>query len=352
QLALQPLLVPNPVCEWHRNRLCSPPRGAGPAAIKGAVGPSSPGPAHNPCPSPIPAPNPHHSLIPAPNPHPSPHPSSLYPPQPHSQPHPSSQSPSQPHSRPWAAPPPLPPRCCASWGSPQPSSGSDWRAARWPGTRASTAGCWCPSSCSCAAGTWRRCPALSAPPAGRSSCASRALPTCAGTAPPSSVPPASAPTCSQVLSDSLDTRCKCHGVSGSCSVKTCWKGLPDLGEIASDLKSRYLAALKVTHRLVGPRKQLIPKEGDARPVTEMDLVYLISSPDYCTPNPQLGSLGTQDRPCNRSSVGSDSCDLLCCGRGYNTYTEEVQERCHCRYRWCCSVVCRRCRRSLDRHVCK
>ncbi|XP_058704109.1 protein Wnt-11b-like, partial [Poecile atricapillus] len=155
-----------------------------------------------------------------------------------------------------------------------------------------------------------------------------------------------------VLSDSLDTRCKCHGVSGSCSVKTCWKGLPDLGEIASDLKSRYLAALKVTHRLVGPRKQLIPKEGDGRPVTEMDLVYLINSPDYCTPNPQLGSLGTQDRPCNRSSVGSDSCDLLCCGRGYNTYTEEVQERCHCRYRWCCSVVCRRCRRSLQRHVCK
>ncbi|XP_023781916.1 protein Wnt-11b-like [Cyanistes caeruleus] len=160
------------------------------------------------------------------------------------------------------------------------------------------------------------------------------------------------PCALQVLSDSLDTRCKCHGVSGSCSVKTCWKGLPDLGEIASDLKSRYLAALKVTHRLVGPRKQLIPKEEDARPVTEMDLVYLINSPDYCTPNPQLGSLGTQDRPCNRSSAGSDSCDLLCCGRGYNTYTEEVQERCHCRYRWCCSVVCRRCRRSLHRHVCK
>uniref|UniRef100_A0A8C0UN41 Protein Wnt n=1 Tax=Cyanistes caeruleus TaxID=156563 RepID=A0A8C0UN41_CYACU len=140
-----------------------------------------------------------------------------------------------------------------------------------------------------------------------------------------------------------------QGIARSCSSGE----LPlYLGEIASDLKSRYLAALKVTHRLVGPRKQLIPKEEDARPVTEMDLVYLINSPDYCTPNPQLGSLGTQDRPCNRSSAGSDSCDLLCCGRGYNTYTEEVQERCHCRYRWCCSVVCRRCRRSLHRHVCK
>ncbi|NXU84977.1 WN11B protein, partial [Xiphorhynchus elegans] len=155
-----------------------------------------------------------------------------------------------------------------------------------------------------------------------------------------------------VLSDSLDTKCKCHGVSGSCSVKTCWKGLSSLDEIASDLKSKYLAAIQVSHRLMGPRKQLIPKEMDARPVTETDLVYLISSPDYCTPNPQLGSLGTQDRQCNRSSVGSASCDLLCCGRGYNTYTEEVPERCHCRYRWCCSVVCRTCRRRVHRYVCK
>ncbi|NXT86004.1 WN11B protein, partial [Zapornia atra] len=99
----------------------------------------------------------------------------------------------------------------------------------------------------------------------------------------------------QVLSDSLDTKCTCHGVSGSCSVKTCWKGLPNLGEIASDLKSKYLAAIRVTHRLVGPRKQLIPKETDVGPVREMDLVYLSNSPDYCTPNLLLGSLGTQDR---------------------------------------------------------
>ncbi|NXK87755.1 WN11B protein, partial [Formicarius rufipectus] len=155
-----------------------------------------------------------------------------------------------------------------------------------------------------------------------------------------------------VLSDSLNTKCKCHGVSGSCSVKTCWKGLSSLDEIASDLKSKYLAAVKVSHRLVGPRKQLIPKETDARPVTETDLVYLINSPDYCTPNLQLGSLGTQDRQCNKSSVGSASCDLLCCGRGYNTYTEEVLERCRCRYRWCCAVVCRTCPRRVHRHVCK
>ncbi|XP_030305035.1 LOW QUALITY PROTEIN: protein Wnt-11b [Calypte anna] len=156
----------------------------------------------------------------------------------------------------------------------------------------------------------------------------------------------------QVLSDSLDTRCKCHGVSGSCSVKTCWKGLANLEDIASDLKSKYLAAIKVTHRVLGPRKQLIPKEVEVRPVKQTDLVYLINSPDYCTPNPHLGSLGTQDRQCNKSSLGSDSCNLMCCGRGYNTYTEEVEERCHCKYHWCCYVVCKRCARKVERHVCK
>uniref|UniRef100_A0A8C9FSW6 Protein Wnt n=1 Tax=Pavo cristatus TaxID=9049 RepID=A0A8C9FSW6_PAVCR len=156
----------------------------------------------------------------------------------------------------------------------------------------------------------------------------------------------------QVLSESLGTKCKCHGVSGSCSVKTCWKALLSLGEIASELKSKYLAAIRVSHRLVGHRKQLKPTGMDIWVVRETDLVYLISSPDYCTPNVHLGSVGTQDRQCNKTSAGSDGCNLLCCGRGYNAYMEEVVERCHCRYRWCCYVVCKRCRRLVERYVCK
>ncbi|XP_052529363.1 protein Wnt-11b-like [Tympanuchus pallidicinctus] len=156
----------------------------------------------------------------------------------------------------------------------------------------------------------------------------------------------------QVLSESLDTKCKCHGVSGSCSVKTCWKALPSLAEIASELKSKYLAAIRVSHRLVGRRKQLKPTETDIRVMRDTDLVYLIHSPDYCTPNVHLGSVGTQDRQCNKTSAGSDGCDLLCCGRGYNAYVEEVVERCHCKYRWCCYVLCKRCRRPEERYVCK
>lgn len=90
-------------------------------------------------------------------------------------------------------------------------------------------------------------------------------------------------------------KCKCHGVSGSCSIRTCWKGLQDLREIAIDLKTKYLSATKVVHRPMGTRKQLVPKDIDIRPVRENELVYLQSSPDFCAKNEKQGSVGTQDR---------------------------------------------------------
>ncbi|KPP79759.1 protein Wnt-11-like [Scleropages formosus] len=154
----------------------------------------------------------------------------------------------------------------------------------------------------------------------------------------------------QCLSDAVETKCKCHGVSGSCSIKTCWKGLQDIGHVATDLKSRYLTATKVTHRHVGTTRQLVPRELDVRPVRDTELVYLVSSPDYCTANEKFGSLGTQDRHCNKTTSGSDSCSLMCCGRGYNRYMEKVVERCQCKYHWCCYVTCKKCERTVERYT--
>nr|XP_028571721.1 protein Wnt-11b-like [Podarcis muralis] len=156
----------------------------------------------------------------------------------------------------------------------------------------------------------------------------------------------------QVLSDSLETMCKCHGVSGSCTVKTCWKGLRDLATIGSELKSKYLEATQVMPWLVGSRRQLAPRGGRLRPLKADELAYLVHSPTYCLKNPKLGSLGTQDRPCNKTSAGSGGCRLLCCGRGYNTYAERVEEKCRCRYHWCCYVTCKKCQRVVEKHVCK
>lgn len=58
------------------------------------------------------------------------------------------------------------------------------------------------------------------------------------------------------------------------------------------------------------------------------------------------------RQCNKTSVGSDSCDLMCCGRGYNPYSEKLVERCNCKYHWCCYVTCKKCERIVERYVCK
>uniref|UniRef100_A0A669C730 Protein Wnt n=1 Tax=Oreochromis niloticus TaxID=8128 RepID=A0A669C730_ORENI len=100
----------------------------------------------------------------------------------------------------------------------------------------------------------------------------------------------------QVLKESVVMKCKCHGVSGSCSIRTCWKGLQDLRDIAMDLKTKYLSATKVVHRPMGTRKQLVPKDIDIRPVRDNELVYLQSSPDFCSKNEKQGSVGTQGRP--------------------------------------------------------
>lgn len=101
--------------------------------------------------------------------------------------------------------------------------------------------------------------------------------------------------CLQALRASLEMKCKCHGVSGSCSIRTCWKGLQELRDVASDLKTRYLSATKVVHRPMGTRKHLVPKDLDIRPVKDSELVYLQSSPDFCMKNEKVGSHGTQDR---------------------------------------------------------
>lgn len=39
-----------------------------------------------------------------------------------------------------------------------------------------------------------------------------------------------------MVAKSMTTACKCHGVSGSCSVKTCWRSLPDFSVIGTTLK--------------------------------------------------------------------------------------------------------------------
>ncbi|CAG9784628.1 unnamed protein product [Diatraea saccharalis] len=165
--------------------------------------------------------------------------------------------------------------------------------------------------------------------------------------------------------------CKCHGMSGSCTVKTCWMRLPSFRSVGDALKDRFDGASRVMvpntdleapaqrndavpHRV--PRRdryrfQLRPHNPDHKSPGTKDLVYLESSPGFCEKNPRLGIPGTHGRACNDTSIGVDGCDLMCCGRGYRTETMFVVERCNCTFHWCCEVKCKVCRTEKVVHTC-
>ncbi|XP_069668822.1 protein Wnt-11b-2-like [Periplaneta americana] len=155
----------------------------------------------------------------------------------------------------------------------------------------------------------------------------------------------------RAVESSLVTQCKCHGVSGSCNIKTCWRALPTFPEIGERLKRKFAVATEVVSRRVGAGRKLLPASSAMGLYNEDDLIYVTKSPDYCLRDARVGSQGTKGRSCNASSHGYDSCDDMCCGRGYRTISIEKVERCHCKYHWCCYVQCKICRRWVDTHEC-
>ncbi|KAL0273550.1 UNVERIFIED_CONTAM: hypothetical protein PYX00_006186 [Menopon gallinae] len=138
----------------------------------------------------------------------------------------------------------------------------------------------------------------------------------------------------------MRTDCKCHGLSGSCTHRTCWRKMPPFREVGNRLKERYDGAAKVIPSNDG--KSFIPDGETIKPPGRGDLVYSQASPDFCRYNRKSGSLGTHGRQCNATSIGVDGCELLCCGRGYDTEIVKEKVNCECRFRWCCEVTCKTC----------
>lgn len=150
----------------------------------------------------------------------------------------------------------------------------------------------------------------------------------------------------------MKLQCKCHGVSGSCNVKTCWRSLPNFRLVGDYIKEKFDGATEVEVRLIGSRRVLVPRNEYFKPHTIVDLVYIDGSPNFCDADLNTGSLGTRGRSCNRTSQAIDGCELMCCSRGYTTRQEVRVERCSCKFHWCCYVRCQDCRRKVEVSVCK
>lgn len=105
----------------------------------------------------------------------------------------------------------------------------------------------------------------------------------------------------------MQIRCKCHGISGSCQLKTCWKSAPDFRIVGKVLKQQFRNAVLVDQSNIGSGSPLIisknsigrkPKHKNRSPrkalnrkkmfhinKLENSLFYYQRSPNFCDRDP-------------------------------------------------------------------
>jgi len=139
----------------------------------------------------------------------------------------------------------------------------------------------------------------------------------------------------QVVTEA-NTKCVCHGVSGSCTVKTCFKSVKDIEEIGKELQMRYDVAKRVKK---GDNGKLQPAEIGVPPLEASELAYCKFSPNFCKRNLTYGIYGSSGRQCFQNEESPSRCAVLCCGGPVIQRQVEKQDTV-CEFVWCCEVKCR------------
>ncbi|KAF0293377.1 Protein Wnt-9b [Amphibalanus amphitrite] len=188
----------------------------------------------------------------------------------------------------------------------------------------------------------------------------------------------------KALLGEITPRCKCHGVSGTCQLQTCWKQVGPFGRTGAVIKEKYLTAVRSApqpatdaRRPVGDvsvrtntiisrrrrrgrgrgrrrgrgrgrdrdrRRRRPPSVGPSR-----KLVYTDKSPSFCERDAY--GPGTVGRRCQLGG----HCAVLCCGRGYNTQLSSLVTSCNCRVLWeqrSVRVDCQSCTNVTEVYTCK
>lgn len=89
----------------------------------------------------------------------------------------------------------------------------------------------------------------------------------------------------------MKLECKCHGVSGSCSLRTCWLAMSDFRRTGDYLRKKYNTAVEVTMNQDGTGFMVADKNFKGN--IKNELVYVENSPDYCLMDRTAGR-GTSD----------------------------------------------------------
>lgn len=131
--------------------------------------------------------------------------------------------------------------------------------------------------------------------------------------------------------------CKCHGISGTCSVQTCYEKLPDISEVSESLYFKYGGAVKVVQS-DGELKRDRTINANADEIENTDLAYYDNTPDLCKNATEEGVQGTAHRECLLDQGAVGSCESLCCGNGHYAVTETKIEK-DCAFHYCCEFRC-------------
>ena len=165
--------------------------------------------------------------------------------------------------------------------------------------------------------------------------------------------------------------CKCHGVSGSCSLQVCWRQIGNFQNVGAYLKKQYKRASKVdltngilkelerspkmqpvdtNSNAVSPRDRRTSIAGQETKINKRKLIFLKPSPDYCKLNAKLGYKGVIGKTCEVEPDSKDQtskirkCTNLCktCGLHVKKQVVIVASSCNCKFVWCCRVSCDTC----------
>lgn len=168
----------------------------------------------------------------------------------------------------------------------------------------------------------------------------------------------------QAVKATMKRICRCHGMSESCAMQTCWMQLAEFREVGNYLKVKHDQARKLE---MDKRRMRAGNSADNRggaiadafnSIARSELIYLEDSPDYCAKNLSLGLHGTEGREClqsgnNLSQWEKHSCRRLCheCGLRVEEIRTEIVSSCNCKFHWCCTVKCENCTQIIVKYVC-
>ena len=126
-------------------------------------------------------------------------------------------------------------------------------------------------------------------------------------------------------------------ISGSCTMKECWKRVSPFKGIAEDLKKKYYNATSVGFtNTVGKGRRVIK-----HPFKKTSLYFTAESPDFCK------------KTTGRQCLSKEHCATLCCGRGHHRQIRNVSTPCNYKFLNCClNVTYDICHEKKEFLICK